>query len=556
MPPSTQIAPPALGGNNNNINAGSVLSFYRGKNIFLTGATGFMGKVLLEKLLRTCPDVGTIYILIRTKKGQLPEKRAQGIFESSFFAKLREVHPKFYHQVSAVAGDCSLPGLGLSEEDRRTLTNNVHIIFHCAATVRFDEVLDVAVNINVRGTKCILDLAKETKNIKAVMQVSTAYANCPRSEIDEVLYDVPLDCDRVIQLTNAADEKVLNTLSPVLIGDWPNSYAYTKALGENVIKLHHGDLPMAVFRPAIVISSAGEPIPGWIDNLYGPGGVVLGTGSGLIHTLNADPEKIADLVPVDYAVNALLAAAWETANTTPEERSAQGGVTVYNYVSSVENPLVWGKFMELTRKWGLQFPSNQAVWAISLTLCRNRMHHLLLTALLHFLPALFVDAACFAIGSRFRLVKIYKKIFRFSDVISYFATREWKFRNDRVQALWQKLGPQDRQHFLFDMRSLDWDDYYYHYILGMREHMFKEDPSTITQGRQRQRRLKWLHQVMRVLVLMLALRACWALLSFAWVSESWTPLSSNNTLCAENLVPGGRSMATLRQWRWGLSSTS
>ena len=60
---------------------GAVLSFYRGKNVFLTGATGFMGKVLLEKLLRTCPEVGTVYILVRPKKGRMTEERAQALFD-------------------------------------------------------------------------------------------------------------------------------------------------------------------------------------------------------------------------------------------------------------------------------------------------------------------------------------------------------------------------------------------------------------------------------------------------------------------------------------------
>lgn len=113
-----------------------------------------------------------------------------------------------------MAGDCSLAGLGLSPEDRAVLADNVNLVFHCAATVRFDEALDVAVNINVRGTRCVLDLARDMKSLRAVMHVSTAYCNCPRRRIDEVLYDVPLDCDRVVQLVNAADERVLERITP------------------------------------------------------------------------------------------------------------------------------------------------------------------------------------------------------------------------------------------------------------------------------------------------------------------------------------------------------
>jgi fatty acyl-CoA reductase len=54
----------------NTDNSSPVQEFFRGKNIFITGATGFLGMALIEKLLRVCPDVGTIYVLVRPKKGK------------------------------------------------------------------------------------------------------------------------------------------------------------------------------------------------------------------------------------------------------------------------------------------------------------------------------------------------------------------------------------------------------------------------------------------------------------------------------------------------------
>lgn len=54
---------------------------FAGKNIFVTGASGFMGKVLVEKLLRSCPDVGDVYVLVRAKKGKLPTERLKEITE-------------------------------------------------------------------------------------------------------------------------------------------------------------------------------------------------------------------------------------------------------------------------------------------------------------------------------------------------------------------------------------------------------------------------------------------------------------------------------------------
>lgn len=47
----------------------SIAQFYGGKSILITGATGFMGKVMVEKLLRDCGQVKCIYILVRMKRG-------------------------------------------------------------------------------------------------------------------------------------------------------------------------------------------------------------------------------------------------------------------------------------------------------------------------------------------------------------------------------------------------------------------------------------------------------------------------------------------------------
>lgn len=63
-------------------------------------------------------------------------------------------------------GNIEQPGLGLSEEDKQKLSEEVNIIFHGAATVRFDEKLKVAVRINVLGTKELIKLAKTVKNLK------------------------------------------------------------------------------------------------------------------------------------------------------------------------------------------------------------------------------------------------------------------------------------------------------------------------------------------------------------------------------------------------------
>lgn len=56
-------------------------NFYKGQNLFITGATGFMGKILIEKLLRSCPDIENVYILCRPKKGKDVHTRVEEIYD-------------------------------------------------------------------------------------------------------------------------------------------------------------------------------------------------------------------------------------------------------------------------------------------------------------------------------------------------------------------------------------------------------------------------------------------------------------------------------------------
>ena len=63
----------------NNIHGSQIVKYYKGKSIFITGATGFLGKCLVEKLLRSCYDLEKIYILVRQKKGQTPAQRLNEI---------------------------------------------------------------------------------------------------------------------------------------------------------------------------------------------------------------------------------------------------------------------------------------------------------------------------------------------------------------------------------------------------------------------------------------------------------------------------------------------
>ncbi|XP_026313574.1 fatty acyl-CoA reductase wat-like [Hyposmocoma kahamanoa] len=142
---------------------------FAGKTVFITGGTGFIGKVLVEKLLRKCPDIVQIILFIRTKKDKTPQQRLQIIFNDPLFEKVANMRGglnKLLEKIKVVEGDASAPDLGIRSSDRQYITDNVDIIVHAAATVRFDEPLKTAVILNVRCTKLVLELAKECKHLK------------------------------------------------------------------------------------------------------------------------------------------------------------------------------------------------------------------------------------------------------------------------------------------------------------------------------------------------------------------------------------------------------
>ncbi|XP_047542490.1 fatty acyl-CoA reductase wat-like [Vanessa atalanta] len=496
-------------------NAGSqIQKLFSGSTVLLTGGTGFLGKLLVEKLLRSCPDVKKLYLLTRPKKNKDILKRLQEQFDDALYDKLRKQAPDFIEKISIIEGDVGQLNLGISDEDRVKLMNEVEYIFHGAATVRFDEALKTAVEINVRGTREILTLARSCTKLRAHVHISTAYSNCPIREIDEKFYESSLSGEKLIDLVENIDEKTLNTITPGLLGDFPNTYAYTKSAAEDIVQKYSKGLPVALFRPSIVIATADEPVSGWIDNVYGPTGVVVGAAVGLLHVLNCSPKALADLVPGDLVVNGCIATAWKTAKDYPgnhEEAPMDQLPTVYNYVSSVERPLTWELFMKHTEISGLQVPSMQAVWTYLFWLTPSKFLYNLYCFFLHWIPAYIVDAIAIMIGKKPMLRKAYKKIEKFSAVIGYFALREWKFNNDNTQNLFKELCDADKHIFNFNMRTLNWETYFKSYVRGIRLYLLKDPLDTLAQSRKKHLKLKIIHYICLSLICLALLRLCWFL---------------------------------------------
>ncbi|KAH9644081.1 hypothetical protein HF086_015411 [Spodoptera exigua] len=136
----------------------SVPDFYAGKSIFITGGTGFLGKVFLEKLLYSCKDVETVYILIREKKGKTPQQRVEDLFNKP-----------------------------------------VSVVFHVAANVQFYKEFKEIINTNVGGTKYVLQLCQRIKDIKAFVHISTAYCHTDQKVLEERIYPPPAELSEVLK---------------------------------------------------------------------------------------------------------------------------------------------------------------------------------------------------------------------------------------------------------------------------------------------------------------------------------------------------------------------
>jgi fatty acyl-CoA reductase len=124
---------------------------YRGKSILLTGGTGFLGTALVEKILRSLPELGRLYLLIRPSRERDAASRFENdVLGSAAFRRLRgELGDTFDDHVSqkvrVLEGDVHAPSLGLDEEDLAELSREVDVVIHSAASVVFDAPLDAAV---------------------------------------------------------------------------------------------------------------------------------------------------------------------------------------------------------------------------------------------------------------------------------------------------------------------------------------------------------------------------------------------------------------------------
>ncbi len=492
----------------------------RGKRFFITGATGFLGTALVERILRCVPEA-EVTVLVRPGRRADPAARlAREVIKNDCFDRLRtelgEEFPRVVEQrVRAVAGDVGRDGLGLDEDGRSALAD-ADIVIHSAATVSFDAPLSQAVEINLLGPSRVAAAMVDAGSAAHLIAVSTAYvASTHQGEAKEELLsenrftlDVPWEeevtsarrlrddlqaesrkPERLREFTKKArgeigaagdhliaarsekvreewvsDQLVQAGTARALSLGWPDAYPFTKALGERaLVEQWEGNVPITFVRPSIIESALVEPRPGWIRGFRMAEPIIVSFARGLLAEFPGVPEGIVDVIPVDLVVAAILA----VAARGPEP----GRPKVYQVASGVRNPLRYGRLVDLATGFFQRNPLyddrgqpiNVPEWSFP---GRGRVQRQLRRA---DTLMTFVEKLITALPIRGRQAQLAariedrhamaKRALGYVELYGAYTETDARYRVDNLLELRQELDADHDARFEFDPAVIDWDRY-------------------------------------------------------------------------------------------------
>ncbi|XP_053674488.1 fatty acyl-CoA reductase wat-like [Anopheles nili] len=464
-------------------NQSLVKDFYQGKTVFLTGGSGFLGKLFIEKLIKC--DVKEVLLLLRSKKGVNPQDRLKALLKKeAVFVNFPQQPNLYLDKLKVIEGDVSKPGLAIGNDDLDYVVKNAHIIIHSAADVRFDESLKEAVETNVRGTEHLLKIAENCENLKIFVHVSSAFSQCIHSNVKEEFYTPHVDPLTLIKLVeNEPRLAEFEAISKKIVEPWPNTYAFTKALAEEVVRQYRSKVPIAIVRPSIVTTTYKDPIEGWTDNFYGFNGVVSGAGTGVLRIFHIHDEYKANIIPADIVINGTLVAAYHAANH-PEEDN------VFNCTMD-ENYTTWGNIRNVCLSQRGVVAVKKSLWIPTYNTTRYQFVASFLQIFYHLIPAVFFDLMMRARGEKPQILRLYRKVHRFSDVLRFFTNNQFKFATARMRSVVDDMTIVDRYLFPCDMRSVVWSKFLVNHILGCRVYLLEEPWDTNEEAL----RIHWRRQV-------------------------------------------------------------
>lgn len=241
--------------------------------IVLTGATGLLGSFILNQLL---PESTKVYVLVRPESIGKFQKQILQLSDRGIWGD--QVRSNACSKIITVESDLSLPGLGVEREKYREIISEAQVIIHSAATTKFLVSKEEAQNINLNGTKQVIDLASKCPDLKKMCYIGTSFvAGDFRGEFGE-------DDFNVRQKFN-------------------NNYEESKFYAEEFVRsTFTSRYSTMIFRPSIVIGSF---VNGYTNNFhmfYDPMKIF---SKELIDEVPANIETIHNLVPVDIAAQAI-----------------------------------------------------------------------------------------------------------------------------------------------------------------------------------------------------------------------------------------------------------
>jgi thioester reductase-like protein len=237
--------------------------------VLITGATGFVGMEVLARYLERSER--PVVALVRANSDAGARERIDGVLANLFGAR----GAAYAGRVHAVAGELTAPSLGLSPDRCRQLARRIGSIVHSAASVSFTLPLPEAREINVEGTRRMLEFAASCPELDRYAQVSTAYVagtHAGRFGEDDV------DVDQ----------------------SFNNTYERSKLEAEQLVRSSDG-VPWTILRPSIVV---GDRHSGWtsaFNVLYWP---LRAFARGLFTAVPAVASAPVDVVSVDYVADA------------------------------------------------------------------------------------------------------------------------------------------------------------------------------------------------------------------------------------------------------------
>ncbi|KAL3696046.1 hypothetical protein R1sor_010122 [Riccia sorocarpa] len=495
------------------------------KRIFITGATGFLAKVLVEKILRAQPLIGQLYLLVReSKDSDIYERTVDGIFSCSLFKPLREEYgdDKFVElilsKITPISGDIGKPGLELRPDDAELLMRDLDIIVSSAATTKFDERYDKATEINTLGPVRLLELAKKCPKLSLFQHISTAYVNGRRKGICreipfeygqsllKEIYDgganqepgafPALDPEREVDLALRTRDELnrkygkshpevakglvkLGTERAKMFG-WSDTYTLTKAMGEQMVRKYKGDIAVVIVRPSVVESTMRSPFDGWIEGQRMLDPIVTAYGKGFLKGFLVDPDTVLDVIPADIVVNVTLAAMIKHAGCELRNPS------VYQVASSVLNPLTMSKVADACYDHFRSYPmvtvakkDNQAQeirvnYCVLLT--SEAVFWLLVNLFLDF-PLKVLNSPLLVNNKRFSKARIslkfnYESIKSLADTYKPYVFYKGRFDATQSENLLNQISDEEKDSFGYSVKDVDWYKYLNQsHLPGLRQHV-------------------------------------------------------------------------------------